>query len=49
MSEDAQERCPDCGGLGATVEEYLVVDEDGYEFMAWKNTPCVSCGATGRI
>jgi len=45
--EQEPERCPDCGGLGATVETYPAKDSEGYEFTAWRQKPCDTCHGTG--
>lgn len=45
----SEQTCPTCGGLGATVERYPVVDENGYEFMAWRDKPCDACAGTGKV
>lgn len=49
MSEDQQpQRCDSCGGLGAKVVTYPVKDEEGYEYLAWRDVPCETCNGTGR-
>lgn len=47
MSQENPERCPDCLGLGARVEQYEVIDQDGYRFMAQRDVPCGSCAGKG--
>lgn len=42
------QRCNTCGGLGAVVERYMVKDENGYEYEAWRDVTCQACGGTGR-
>jgi DnaJ-class molecular chaperone len=44
-----EERCPACGGLGATVETYETLDQEGYKIMAQRDKPCQGCNGTGRI
>lgn len=41
--------CPNCGGLGAKVETYMHVDQEGRETLAWRDVPCGACGGSGQV
>ena len=43
------DRCGDCGGLGAVVVQYPVTDDEGYTYTAQRDQTCTSCNGTGRV